>query len=362
MKKDLKRVVFLSVMAVSALFRYQIPAMAMESNKAVYQLEEADKQASKCVYEYGQDSQYTVHTQVGRVTDIELHPGEIVTYIVGGETARWMVDKSIVGTTQHVYVKPLEDNISTNLIINTNSRSYRILISSGSNYTPIVSWKYSSEEAQADAHKVKLKKQLQPYDSDDSFEDQDLKAKVAEWKDRHSRDYVAPEGSEQSEDQTVGTTKDNQPFVIHWMKKEENGNKEKDSRKDSPASSFKERIQGTRNRDSRNFKYTVRNVKNVPVDLLPLRVWDNGKQTIIQMPKNNKYDLPVIYNVDDAKKLQLVNFRVRDNHIIADRVFQKARLQYSPKKYIEIVPSKDKDVEKARLAAEKEVRKYELES
>lgn len=354
MDRRTKRYVLLSTIVLTGLFKNQLPAMAAASDyKAVYNLADAGQSASKKIYEFGQDSQYRVETQVGHVTDIELHPGEQVTYIVGGETARWMVDKSIVGTTQHVYVKPLEANIETNLIINTNVRCYRILISSGDSYTPVVAWKYSDEEAQDEARKAKLKRQIRPYDSDDPFVDPDVKAKLEEWKDRHSNDYVPS-------DRTVGRTKDDQPFVINWMKKDGKGEERKDSKKGSSVLSFRDRIRQVRERDKRNFKYTIRNVKDVPVDLLPLQIWDNGKQTIIKMPKNNKYDLPVIYTVDDSKKLQLVNFRVRDSHIIADRVFRKARLQYSPKKYIEIVPSKDKETDKIREQHERDIRRYEL--
>lgn len=354
MDRRTKRYVLLSTIVLTGLFKNQLPAMAAASDyKAVYNLADAGQSASKKIYEFGQDSQYRVETQVGHVTDIELHPGEQVTYIVGGETARWMVDKSIVGTTQHVYVKPLETNIETNLIINTNVRCYRILISSGDSYTPVVAWKYSDEEAQDEARKAKLKRQIRPYDSDDPFVDPDVKAKLEEWKDRHSNDCVPS-------DRTVGRTKDDQPFVINWMKKDGKGEERKDSKKGSSVLSFRDRIRQVRERDKRNFKYTIRNVKDVPVDLLPLQIWDNGKQTIIKMPKNNKYDLPVIYTVDDSKKLQLVNFRVRDSHIIADRVFRKARLQYSPKKYIEIVPSKDKETDKIREQHERDIRRYEL--
>ena len=361
MDRRTKRYVLLSTIVLTGLFKNQLPAMAAASDyKAVYNLADAGQSASKKIYEFGQDSQYRVETQVGHVTDIELHPGEQVTYIVGGETARWMVDKSIVGTTQHVYVKPLEANIETNLIINTNARCYRILISSGDSYTPVVAWKYSDEEVQDEARKAKLKRQIRPYDSDDPFVDPVVKAKLEEWKDRHSDGPALSSEEDPSSSRTVGRTKNDQPFVINWMKKDGEEKKGKDSGKKSPHLSFRDRIRQVRERDTRNFRYTIRNVKDVPVDLLPLQIWDNGKQTIIKMPKNNKYDLPVIYTVDDSKKLQLVNFRVRDSHIIADRVFRKARLQYSPKKYIEIVPSKDKETDKIREQHERDLRRYVL--
>ena len=58
------------------------------------------------------------------------------------------------------------------------------------------------------------------------------------------------------------------------------------------------------------------------------------------MPKSNKYDLPTRYLVEDGNKLSLVNYRVRGQYFIADRVFEKARLKYSSTRYIDIVPKK----------------------
>ena len=49
------------------------------------------------------------------------------------------------------------------------------------------------------------------------------------------------------------------------------------------------------------------------------------------MPQSNKYDLPVLYNVDYENKMTLVNYRIKNGYIIADRVFRKARLCYTPK-------------------------------
>ena len=75
------------------------------------------------------------------------------------------------------------------------------------------------------------------------------------------------------------------------------------------------------------------NTTNVKVKL------DDGVRTYIEMPKN-RYDLPVLYNVDDMddEKLTLVNYRIKGKYYIADRVFNHARLQYTSKLYVDIYP------------------------
>ena len=39
--------------------------------------------------------------------------------------------------------------------------------------------------------------------------------------------------------------------------------------------------------------------------------------------------------------MTLVNYRVRHGYIIADRVFDHARLKYSDREYVDILPKKD---------------------
>lgn len=90
-----------------------------------------------------------------------------------------------------------------------------------------------------------------------------------------------------------------------------------------------------------NKKYKVKKHGQLETSLYPSAIFDDGIHTYIQMPRSNKYDLPTLYNVDDSNKLTLVNYRVKNGYIIADRVFRKARLCYSTKTYLDIMPSGD---------------------
>ena len=94
--------------------------------------------------------------------------------------------------------------------------------------------------------------------------------------------------------------------------------------------------------------YTFKGSKRADKELFPLEVFDDGTRTYIKLGTGNKYDLPVLYRVDDKNKgkLTLVNYRIRHGYIIADRVFDHARLKYSAREYVDIVPKKEDEVKR----------------
>jgi type IV secretion system protein VirB9 len=89
-----------------------------------------------------------------RVTDIILQPGEIVTGVFPGDTARWTFVPGKSGPSGneqiHVLVKPLMADISTNLVINTDRRTYNIdLMSNSKEFMPSVSFNYPADNMAA---------------------------------------------------------------------------------------------------------------------------------------------------------------------------------------------------------------------
>lgn len=122
---------------------------AQEAQQAHYTLNEAKADGAASVYDYYPNAMYDVNVTTKRITDIALQPGEQVTYVAAGDTVNWLLDMSTVGSTPHIYVKPLKENIVTNLIINTNKYSYRFVLHSGNTYTKIVSFNYPEEVRQA---------------------------------------------------------------------------------------------------------------------------------------------------------------------------------------------------------------------
>lgn len=84
------------------------------------------------------------------VTDVILQPGEVVTGVHPGDPVRWtfVPGQSGTGSTEqvHVLIKPLMADISTNLVINTDRRTYILdLVSSATKHFPSVSFSYPTD-------------------------------------------------------------------------------------------------------------------------------------------------------------------------------------------------------------------------
>lgn len=104
---------------------------------------------SAAVFNYAPYDQYVVYTKVGYVTDIVLRPDEAVQKVAAGNTLQWAVEKDDVAGHAHVYIKPLAES-TTNVIINTSRRSYRLLVTAENpNYVQFaIRWNYPVEDEQ----------------------------------------------------------------------------------------------------------------------------------------------------------------------------------------------------------------------
>ncbi|UFS67709.1 P-type conjugative transfer protein TrbG [Paracoccus denitrificans] len=102
------------------------------------------------VYPWSEGALYQVYAAPGQITSIALEPGEALTGagpIAAGDTARWIIGDtesgSGVGRRVLVLVKPSRADITTNLVITTDRRTYMIELRSGEKpYMPAVSWAY----------------------------------------------------------------------------------------------------------------------------------------------------------------------------------------------------------------------------
>ncbi len=102
------------------------------------------------VYPWSEGALYQVYAAPGQITNIALEPGESLTGagpIAAGDTARWIIGdtESGSGVTRrvHVLVKPSRADITTNLVITTDRRTYMLELRSGERpYMPSVAWAY----------------------------------------------------------------------------------------------------------------------------------------------------------------------------------------------------------------------------
>ena len=93
---------------------------------------------------------YQVYAAPGQITNIALEPGEQLTGtgpIAAGDTARWIIGDTVSGSGDteqvHILVKPTRPDIATNLVLNTDRRTYLIeLRSTEDTYMPAVAWAY----------------------------------------------------------------------------------------------------------------------------------------------------------------------------------------------------------------------------
>lgn len=257
-------IIFLSVVLFVSHFSF---AFAEEYQgyevKAKYTYDDADISGSQLTFEYLPQSLYEINCKTGHITDIVLKPGENIQYIGAGDTAQWMVDNTVVDGVAHVYVKPKLTDITTNLIINTEYHSYRLVLTSTDIYHPIVRWDFTKEEAEI-------------------FEE-----------------------NERNKYQNIRNT-NSKSDVLKKL----------------------------------NFNYKLEKKKKIEDHFLPVSIYDDGIHTYIKMQQNNKYDLPVIYNVNREKVLTLTNYRVRGNLFIIDKVFTHGRIIFTNKASVDFISCK----------------------
>lgn len=107
------------------------------------------------VFPYSPGALYQIYASPGQITDIALEPGEQLTGsgpLAAGDTVRWIVadtESGSGGTRRvHIMVKPTRPAIETNLVINTNRRTYLIELRSREKpYMPSVAWFYPEDRS-----------------------------------------------------------------------------------------------------------------------------------------------------------------------------------------------------------------------
>lgn len=106
--------------------------------------EDAQKK-TQTTFTYNRNNVYEVYATPDFLTTFELAPDEEVTFLAGGDTENWQIDESKGGekNTTFIFVKPLEEDLNTNILITTNKRLYNIKIKSTLNeYNSLVKWNY----------------------------------------------------------------------------------------------------------------------------------------------------------------------------------------------------------------------------
>jgi type IV secretion system protein VirB9 len=106
------------------------------------------------VYPFVDGALYQVYSAPGRVTDIALQDGEQLVGsgpVAAGDTVRWIIGDTESGTAApkrvHILVKPTRPDVITNLVINTDRRTYHMeLRATERTYMASVSWIYPQDQ------------------------------------------------------------------------------------------------------------------------------------------------------------------------------------------------------------------------
>lgn len=213
---------------------------------------------STMVFSYTPSQLYKIYCKVGYLTDLQFKKGEKISFVGGGDTAKWMIDSAEADGIAHLYIKPINTGATTNLIINTTKHTYQVIANSGDWYNPMVKWSYSSEE--------QLANKLQ--------------------QDKDDKTYAA----------SLNIT----------------------------------------NPEQLNFGYEIKG----KAQWKPVMVFDDGSKTYLQFDKLSK-KMPILFIKEENKKeVSLVNYRVKDNYYIVDKIFTKAQLRVTDKETVDIIANR----------------------
>ena len=212
------------------------------------------------VYPFVDGALYQVYSSPGQITDIGLQPGEQLVGsgpVAAGDTVRWIIGDTESGTGAtkqvHILVKPTRAELMTNLVINTDRRTYHMeLRSTEKTYMASVSWQYPQDQL------IALRRQ-------------NAQAEAA------------------------------QPVA---------------SGVDLSRVNFRYEVSGDR------------------APWRPLRAFDDGRQVFIEFPRGiGQGEMPPLFVVGpEGDTSELVNYRVRGNYMIVDRLFAAAELRFGAAK------------------------------
>lgn len=134
---------------IAALVGLVAPATGQASSSA-RRIEPSPQALASVEFLFSEDGVYDLVAAPGHVTDIVLQPGEALVEtnpIAAGDTARWVIGDTASGEGEtrrvHVLVKPVQPDLASNLVINTNRRSYHLRMrASARAYLSQVAWRY----------------------------------------------------------------------------------------------------------------------------------------------------------------------------------------------------------------------------
>ena len=211
-----------------------------------------------------------VQTTPLHVTVVELGQEQVQSIIVG-DSERWRIQHTI-GTDGKplIVIKPTKRDISTNLVITTNQRVYNIELISGSkaNYHAYVRFGYPGQDI------IHVSPPI--------------------------TGVSAGNAAAEAVSQTAGSS--------------------------SPSSSSSPAASNVKSSQQKDYDYNYRWDRSQDFPWSPVSIYNDGQRTYIRIPDvASRYELPVLYVYEDGKPV-VVNYIVRDNVYVVDRIFRNGEL------------------------------------
>lgn len=102
------------------------------------------------VWPFADGALYQLYTSPGEVTDVTLEAGEQLISVSAGDTVRWVIGDTTSGKGKgervHILVKPTRPDLKTNVVINTDRRTYHLELTSTLNtWMASASWDYPQD-------------------------------------------------------------------------------------------------------------------------------------------------------------------------------------------------------------------------
>ncbi len=103
------------------------------------------------VWPYSPDALYQIYASPEKITDVALESGEELVSVSAGDTVRWVIGDTTSGAGSgqrvHILVKPTRPDLKTNLVINSNRRTYHLeLTATPDTWMASVSWEYPLDQ------------------------------------------------------------------------------------------------------------------------------------------------------------------------------------------------------------------------
>lgn len=238
---------------------------AVELNKR-YSAKKAQASAGEAgvvQYQFGSGEPVIISSPL-KVTDVSFEPGEKISNIVAGDTARWVISTGNSGQgdiVPHVFIKPSDLGLETTAVVTTDRRTYTMTL-----------------RAAAQGHMQRV-------------------------------GFTYPKATNTAVVDIV---------ALDSIKKAEKAAADEERRE-------RERGIDVMDPAGLDFNYKIEVAAGNP-SFVPTRVFSNTKKTVITFSNAGGEQAPALFSVADDGSLELLNYRWKGTSIVADEKLKRAAL------------------------------------